>query len=93
VESEQWLVVSGQKVYKPDVGETGTSMSGTDFDISHPPIVEAVFDIDCDMSPAFDLAVLEKTTHEAFGDQYPKFRPQFLEEHKIEQKADQPRIC
>jgi uncharacterized protein (TIGR04255 family) len=65
-------------------------MGGSDFDLLHPPIVEAVFDVDCDMPPAFDLAALEKATREAFGEQYPKFRIQYLQEHQIEQKADQP---
>lgn len=65
-------------------------MSGPDFTLLHPPIVEAVFDVDCDMPPAFDLATLEKTTRETFGDRYPKFRIQYLQEHQIEQKAGQP---
>jgi hypothetical protein len=68
----------------------GTAMSASNFTLLHPPIVEAVFDVDCDMSPTFDLAVLEKTTREAFGDQYPKFRTQFLQEHQIEQKTGRP---
>ena len=68
----------------------GTSMSASTLKLLHPPIVEAVLDVDCDMSPAFDLAALEKTAREAFQGQYPKFRTQFLEEHRIEQKADQP---
>lgn len=68
----------------------GTSMSASNFKLLHTPIVEAVLDVDCDMSPAFDLAALEKASREAFQDRYPKFRTQFLEEHQIEQKADQP---
>lgn len=54
------------------------------------PIVEAVIDIDCDMPPGFDLAALEGPAHEAFRAQYPKFRNQFLEQHRIESKADEP---
>jgi uncharacterized protein (TIGR04255 family) len=65
-------------------------MSTSDFKLLHPPIVEAVLDVDCDMPPAFDLAALEKTSREAFGGRYPKFRAQFLEEHQVEQKAGQP---
>jgi len=49
-----------------------------------------VLDVDCDMPPTFDLAALEQMARKAFQDQYPKFRAQFLEEHRIEQKADQP---
>jgi uncharacterized protein (TIGR04255 family) len=65
-------------------------MNASNFKLPHAPIVEAVLDVDCDMSPAFDLAALEKASREAFRDQYPKFRTQFLEEHRIEQKAAQP---
>lgn len=65
-------------------------MNGSDFKLLHPPIVEAVFDVDCDMSPTFDLTALEQTTREAFADQYPKFRVQYLQQHQIEQKAGQP---
>ena len=67
-------------------------MNASNFTLPHAPIVEAVLDVDCDMSPTFDLAALEKVSREAFQDQYPKFRTQFLEEHRIAQKADQPRI-
>jgi uncharacterized protein (TIGR04255 family) len=69
---------------------TGTAMNTSNFKLLHPPIVEAVLDVDCDMLPAFDLASLEKATREAFADQYPKFRMQYLQEHQIEQKAGQP---
>src|SRR5882724_5307492 len=53
------------------------------------PIVEAVIDIDCDMPPAFDLAALEVQAREAIQAQYPKFRSQFLEHHRIEGKGDE----
>ena len=65
-------------------------MSAPDFKLLHPPIVEAVLDFDCDMPPTFDLTALEKASREAFRDQYPKFRTQFLEEHQFEKKVDQP---
>jgi uncharacterized protein (TIGR04255 family) len=56
----------------------------------NPPIVEAVFDIDCDLPPGFDLAGLETAARAQFQDQYPKFRAQFLQEHKIEAAQDAP---
>jgi uncharacterized protein (TIGR04255 family) len=65
-------------------------MNTSNFKLLHPPIVEAVLDVDCDMSPTFDLAVLEKASRDAFRDQYPKFRTQFLEEHQFEKRVDQP---
>ena len=66
------------------------SMSEPNFKLLHAPIVEAVLDVDCDMPSTFNLLALEKASHEAFWDQYPKFRTQFLEEHQLEQKANQP---
>ncbi len=80
----------GTKVYNPDVESIDTATNAPNFKLLHPPIVEAVLDIDCDMPPTFDLTALEKTSREAFPSQYPKVRTQFLEEHQIEQKADQP---
>src|ERR1700730_1851742 len=56
----------------------------------NPPIVEAVFDIDCDLPPGFDLAGLETAARAQIQDQYPKFRAQFLQEHKIEAAQDAP---
>jgi uncharacterized protein (TIGR04255 family) len=49
-----------------------------------PPIVEAVLDIDCDLPPAFNLAGLEVAARAAFVDRYPKFRPQVMQEHRVE---------
>src|ERR1700692_2170040 len=54
-------------------------------DVSHPqlrnpPIVEAVFDVDCDLPPGFDLIALEAKLREQFQDRYPKFRTQFVQE-------------
>ena len=60
--------------------------------LRNPPIVEAVFDVDCDLPPGFDLAALEGRSRSVFQDQYPKFRTQFLQEHRIETKVDAPPI-
>jgi uncharacterized protein (TIGR04255 family) len=56
----------------------------------NPPIVEAVFDVDCDLPPGFDLAGLEAAARAQFEAHYPKFRAQFLQEHKIETTQDAP---
>jgi uncharacterized protein (TIGR04255 family) len=56
--------------------------------LRNPPIVEAVFDVDCDLPPGSDLAALEGPARARFMDQYPKFRIQFLQEHRIETKVD-----
>src|ERR1700738_1183517 len=61
--------------------------------LRNPPIVEAVFDVDCDLPPGFDLAALETRSRAQFIDKYPKFRTQFLQEHMIEATGDaQPKI-
>jgi uncharacterized protein (TIGR04255 family) len=52
--------------------------------LKKPPIVEAVLDFDCDLRPGFDLAALEASSRKRFGDRYPKFHTQFLQEFKIE---------
>ena len=65
-------------------------MTETELKLAKAPIVEAVLDINCDMPPAFDLAALEGPASDAFRAQYPKFRPRFLEQHRIESKADEP---
>lgn len=65
-------------------------MSTSELKLAKAPIVEAVLDIDCDMPAGFDLTALEGTAGEAFRSQYPRFRNQFLEEHRIESKADEP---
>src|SRR6478609_10170014 len=49
----------------------------------HPPIVEAVLDIDCDLPPGFRLAE-EGAYRDAFADQYPKSRPKFVQQHVFE---------
>jgi uncharacterized protein (TIGR04255 family) len=58
--------------------------------IQNPPIVEAVFDVDCDLPPGFDLAALEGPSRTRFGDVYPKFQMQFMQELKLETVAGAP---
>ena len=65
-------------------------MSESELKLAKAPIVEAVIDIDCDMPPAFDLAALEGPARKVFLAHYPKFRSQFLEQHRIESKLDEP---
>lgn len=58
--------------------------------LRNPPIVEAVFDVDCDLPPGLDLGALKAPALARFGDQYPKFQTQFMQQHTIETKADAP---
>ena len=65
-------------------------MSESELQLATAPIVEAVVDIDCDMPPAFDLTALQEKACETYRSEYPKFRAQFLEQHSIESKSDEP---
>ncbi|MGH8504251.1 MAG: TIGR04255 family protein [Gammaproteobacteria bacterium] len=65
-------------------------MSESEFKLLNPPIVEAVLDIECDLPSGQQLATLEVPARECFRDRYPKFRPQFVQEHQIEFKQDEP---
>jgi uncharacterized protein (TIGR04255 family) len=65
-------------------------MDETKLQLLKAPIIEAVLDIDCDMPPTFDLAALETGSREALKDNYPQFRKQFVQEHKLETKPDSP---
>lgn len=56
----------------------------------HSPIIEAVLDIDCDMPPKFDLTALEGTLRGLLKEKYPKMRKAFLQQHRIETKAEEP---
>ena len=63
-------------------------MSDCLLELKTAPIVEAVLDVDCDMPPGFDLAVLETPSRDAFRDRYPKFRSQFIQALQFEAAAD-----
>lgn len=65
-------------------------MTQSDFKLPNPPIVEAVLDIECDLPPGQQLAALEEPARKIFGDRYPKFRPQVVQEHLIEAKPKTP---
>jgi uncharacterized protein (TIGR04255 family) len=65
-------------------------MSDAEFKLPNPPIVEAVLDIECDLPPGQQIAELEESARKVFGDRYPKFRTQLLQEHQIEMKSGEP---
>lgn len=46
-----------------------------------------VCDVDCDLSPNFDLAAEQDKIKSAFAEDYPKVRQQFLREHTFSSKA------
>lgn len=57
---------------------------GPSLELTHPPIVEAVLDIDCDLPPEQDLLALEVAAHEKLKDDYPTHDRQWLREHRIQ---------
>lgn len=65
-------------------------MNESPLSLLNPPIVEAVVDIECDFKPGQKLDALEESGRQRFGDHYPKFRPQFLQELQIKLKANEP---
>lgn len=65
-------------------------MKQSEFTLPNPPIVEAVLDIECDLQPGQQLTALEEPARKIFGDHYPKFRVQLIQEHLIETKPDAP---
>lgn len=63
-------------------------MDDSRLELRHPPIVEAVLDINCDVPPAQDLVALEAPAIERLKDAYPKNDRQWLQEHRIEAQPD-----
>src|ERR687891_1417850 len=63
-------------------------MSDFDLILANPPIVEAVLDLDCDLPPSLDFASLQDAVKNTYGDRYPRVRPLFFQEAKIEPKPD-----
>lgn len=58
-------------------------MTDAEYKLPHPPIVEAVLDIECDLPPGRDIVSLENDARACFIDRYPKFRTQFVQLHQI----------
>ncbi|TLD72687.1 TIGR04255 family protein [Phragmitibacter flavus] len=77
-------------VFKDQILDKMPSMSENNLRLSSPPIVEAVVDIDCDMPVNFNLLTLEAEARSAFGDRYPIFQTQVVEQHQFEPNTDGP---
>ncbi len=56
--------------------------------LRHPPIIEAVLDIDCDLPPAIDLDALKDAARERFAPRYPKPRLQIVQHREFTQEGD-----
>jgi len=58
------------------------------FKLPHPPIVEAVLDIDCDLPPNLNFSEVEKLGKEAFATRYPIPRKQFIQQAGVNMEPD-----
>ncbi|MGB5103048.1 MAG: TIGR04255 family protein [Steroidobacteraceae bacterium] len=56
--------------------------------LNHPPIIEAVVDIDCDLPPDIQWERLESQVRDSYRDTYPKFRKRFSQLHEIRTAED-----
>lgn len=56
--------------------------------LKNPPIIETVLDIDCELQPAFNIKEIEKAARKALARDYPKLRPIFFQDHKVEATPD-----
>lgn len=69
-------------------------MTEASFKLDNPPIVEAVLDIECDLPANFKPKNIESAARKKWAKSYPKFRPQYLQEHRFEmtQPDEMPEI-
>ena len=54
----------------------------------HPPIIEAIVDIDCELPPGVNLADLETSAHDSLRDGYPQLQKRLLQQVQIRQQGD-----
>ena len=68
-------------------------MTDTEYKLPHPPIVEAVLDIECDLPPGQDIVSFENDARACFSERYPIFRTQVVQLHQIAAKpGESPEI-
>jgi uncharacterized protein (TIGR04255 family) len=54
----------------------------------HPPIVEAIVDLDCELPPGMNLADLETSARDSLRDGYPQLQKRLLQQVQIRQQGD-----
>lgn len=54
----------------------------------HPPIVEAIVDIDCELPPGVNLSDLEVSASDSLRDSYPQLQKRLLQQVQIRQQGD-----
>ena len=62
------------------------------FKLDNPPIVEAVFDIECDLPANFKPKNIELAARKKWTRSYPKFRQQYLQEFEMKQPDGMPEV-
>ena len=67
-------------------------MSQQQLSLAHPPIVEAVLDIECDLPPGQRVEQIESAARDAYSDRYPEVRVQLVQEHQVEVAVDAPPV-
>ena len=60
----------------------------TSVKLKNPPIIEAVLDIDCDFATPVETAKIEKPARKGLAKSYPKLRPIFVQDHRVEATED-----
>lgn len=79
-----------QMFKRPRNCATLQGMSEAGFVLAHPPIVEAVLDIECDLPPTQELNDLEHPAFAQFRDNYPNIQKQFVQEYELRAAAGVP---
>ena len=64
-------------------------MSDSEFNLKHPPIVEAILDIECDLPPGTQIATLEDAARTCFRAHYPTYRQLLIQEPQFEAKPNE----
>lgn len=52
--------------------------------LKHPPIIEAVLDIDCDFSSPVQVHQFQDAARKSLAKSYPKLRPIYIQDHRVE---------
>lgn len=55
--------------------------------LEHPPIIEAIIDIDCDMPPEFEVGAKIEQAQELFGSDYPILKKRYSHSGEVEGKV------
>lgn len=57
--------------------------------VAHPPIVEAIVDIDCELPPGVKLEDLEQPARDSLREKYPKVQKRLLQQFQIRQQGEE----